>query len=334
MVDALVHHLDRMRTSRGAGWSQAKIERVVDDTLYLFFPTETKDADHTIDRWSVEIAPFESKTKEIWKWKETIKVDDELDAQDDTFKWLKATIISIKEEVGDDGRTFLLARVGMRVYLPTGSRRDERGDFDGWGERFDEWIPVYSPRLCPFKTKSSKSGLDDDQLDESLDDVISAEEGHTRVWAVPRPRKCTSSEYMRHINHFCHAGGLDSILSIIESCEVTDRADDFNLCILAILLNLISLPAMVYHKSVIAEYAPKLIDVSKKRLLSAPDRALRDVRREHIEAIVKAVDNLSMRLVEKAEREKQSEIMKLEVALLCLNSSYMERRIQGIRDLN
>jgi hypothetical protein len=59
-----------------------------------------------------------------------------------------------------------------------------------------------------------------------------------------------------------------------------------------------------------------------------------DVRREHIEAIVKAVDNLSRRVLEKSEREKEIEILKLEVALLCLNSSYMERRIQGIRDLN
>ena len=84
---------------------------------------------------------------------------------------------------------------------------------------------------------------------------------------------------------------------------------------------------MVYHKSVIAEFAPRLIAASKKRLLSAPDRALRDVRRQHIEAIVKAVDALSVRLVEKVEREKEIEILKLEVALLCLNSSYMERRI-------
>lgn len=58
------------------------------------------------------------------------------------------------------------------------------------------------------------------------------------------------------------------------------------------------------------------------------------MRREPIEAIVKAVDSLSRRLVAKSEREKQTETLKLEVALLCLKSSYMERRIQGIRDLN
>jgi ubiquitin carboxyl-terminal hydrolase 34 len=121
---------------------------------------------------------------------------------------------------------------------------------------------------------------------------------------------------------------------VIEAHEATDKSEGFNLCVLAILLSLVSLPAMVYHKDVIAEYAPKLIEVSKRRLLTAPAKALRDVRREHIEAIVKAVDNLSKRVIDKAEREKEIGILKLEVALLCLNSSYMERRIQGIRDLN
>ena len=151
---------------------------------------------------------------------------------------------------------------------------------------------------------------------------------------MPRPRKCASKEYVRHLNSFCHQGGLDTILKVIESCETTDQKDGYNLRVMAILLSGISLPAPVYHKSVVAEFAPKLIEASKNRLLKAPDKALRDVRREHIEAIVKAIDNLSKRLMEKVEREKQSEILKLEVALLCLNSSFMERRIQGIRDLN
>jgi len=56
-------------------------------------------------------------------------------------------------------------------------------------------------------------------------------------------------------------------------------------------------------------------------LLKAPDKALRDVRREAIEAIVKAVDSLNKRIEKKEEREKITEIFKLDVSLLCLNSS-------------
>jgi len=40
MVDALIHCYDRLRTSRGSGWSQAKIVKVEEDNLHLEFPTE------------------------------------------------------------------------------------------------------------------------------------------------------------------------------------------------------------------------------------------------------------------------------------------------------
>ena len=59
---------------------------------------EPKEADRTIDRWSVEIAPFESKTKEIFAWKKALKVNDLIDFQDDSFKWLRSTIIKLEEE--------------------------------------------------------------------------------------------------------------------------------------------------------------------------------------------------------------------------------------------
>jgi hypothetical protein len=333
MVDALLHYYDHSGTSRGSGWSQARIAKIEDDSLHLEYQAEPRDADRALDRWSVELAPYESHTRESWEWRKTLKADDQLDALDDSFKWLKATVVKI-EEVDDQGRQFPMTTIGMRIYVATGARRDERGSYDGWGERFDEKIPLYSPRLGPFLSRSTRTSTEDDELDESLDDVMKPEEGHSRVWAVPRPRRCTSSEYVRHVSAFCERGGLEAILAIIDTCEATEKAEGFNLCVLAILLSLVSLPAVVYHKTVIAEFAPKLIAVSKRRLLSAPARALRDVRREHIEAIVKAVDNLSRRVVEKGEREKQIEILRLEVALLCLNSSYMERRIQGIRDLN
>ena len=333
MVDALLHHYDRTDSSRGAGWAQAKISKVLEDTLYLEYELEPKEADRTLDRWSVELAPFETKTKDIWEWKATLKQDDQIDVQDDTFKWLKATIITLGDETRD-GRSVPTALVGLRIYTPNGQRVDDRGKFDGWSDRFDEKIPLYSPRICKFMTQSVKASNDDDDLDESLDDVIKPEEGHSRVWAVPRPRKCSSSEYVRHLNVFGERGGLDLILEVIEKGENSEQPNGFNLCVMAILMSLISLPAAVYHKAVIADYAPKLIEISRKRLLVAPDRALRDVRREHIEAIIKAIDSFSKRLIDKEEREKQGEVLKLEVALLCLNSSYMERRIQGIRDLN
>ena len=64
-----------------------------------------------------------------------------------------------------------------------------------------------------------------------------------------------------------------------------------------------------------------------KRLREAPEKSLRNVRREKIESIVKSIDNFQRRLITKDEREKQTEILKLEISLMCLKSSYLERRI-------
>jgi len=125
-----------------------------------------------------------------------------------------------------------------------------------------------------------------------------------------------SSEYIRLINIFCEHGGLQKILDTLETSEVTEKANGFNLSILAILLSLVSLPAQIYHRDVLAEFGPRLITAGKSRLLSIPDRALRDVRREAIEAILKAVDTLN----KGNDKEKDSEVLRLQVAHLCLKS--------------
>ena len=96
----------------------------------------------------------------------------------------------------------------------------------------------------------------------------------------------------------------------------------------------VATPIFIYHKDFVAEYIPNFVTVCKKRLREAPEKSLRDVRREKIESIIKSIDNMQRRLLPKDEREKETEILRLEVALMCLKSSFLERRIQGIRDLN
>ena len=107
---------------------------------------------------------------------------------------------------------------------------------------------------------------------------------------------------------------------------------DLNLS--AIIIAAITTPYNIYHKDFITEYGPKIVEISKHKLRDTPERELRDVRRERIEGIIKGIDNVLRRLEKKEEREKQTEILKLEVILMCLKSFFLERRIQGIRDLN
>lgn len=66
----------------------------------------------------------------------------------DKFKWEEATIFNVTE-MKADGRPHLVANIGFRVYRPTGKKikEDGKGTYDGWADRYDEYIPIYSPRL-------------------------------------------------------------------------------------------------------------------------------------------------------------------------------------------
>jgi len=86
------------------------------------------------------------------------------------------------------------------------------------------------------------------------------------------------------------------LCSTIENGTLSEKPNEFNLSMLACLISITSLPTRIYHKQVVKDYIVNLVQICKQRLLSAPDRALRDLRREHIEAIIKATDFLSIRI--------------------------------------
>jgi hypothetical protein len=110
-----------------------------------------------------------------------------------------------------------LAYIGYRVYTDNGTKSDEKGNFEGWSSKFDEWIALYSPRLQPFMTKSQKNETNDGDLDEDMDSQIRPEEGFTAVYAVPRIRKCTSSVFLHLINLFGNHQGFELVLSLLQA---------------------------------------------------------------------------------------------------------------------
>jgi len=61
-----------------------------------------------------------------------------------------------------------MAIMGFRVYRenPQGphAKTDARGGFEGWSAKFDEIIPVFSPRMTHYGTRSNKKEEDIDLL--------------------------------------------------------------------------------------------------------------------------------------------------------------------------
>ena len=145
-------------TQKVSGWMQGVVTSCEGDFFDIEFPGSSSEYDFSIDRWSTDIAPIGSKTSEDYKWRaDSLQgcedfLCDVYDGQD----WLESTIFRTKIEEDAPGRQVEKAYVAFRVYRTTGKkmRQDERGIFDGWSSKYDEWIPIYSPLIVPHLTKS------------------------------------------------------------------------------------------------------------------------------------------------------------------------------------
>lgn len=90
-------------------------------------------------------------------WRLNLKVGDEIDAEDSSLVWYKATVLGfeknrgITEEITNPHHNTYSVQVAYRIYRDQGENEDEVGNkFIGWGSTFDEWINVMSPRIYQF----------------------------------------------------------------------------------------------------------------------------------------------------------------------------------------
>ena len=90
------------------GWLQGKIEEVEEDNLNVIFPKASSIFDRTINRWSYDLAPFESMTKEDYEWKATLETSTEEVVVDchDKLKWEEATLVGKKVTSSDMNRPY------------------------------------------------------------------------------------------------------------------------------------------------------------------------------------------------------------------------------------
>lgn len=70
------------------------------------------------------------------------------------------------------------------------------------------------------------------------------------------------------------------------------------------LVQILTLPYVCFHKKFIEEKGKLICDTIKDRLVNTPDQALRDVRKESIDAIIKSIDSISRRFLSKEQRDK------------------------------
>ena len=148
MVDVMIDGDEKAKTQ---GWVQGRVAGINGDELAIEIPELPPQYDLTIDRWSINLSQFESKTKEDYEWRRSWASEEstniELDVHDH-YKWEEGTIFDISVE-DYNGRKVYTGNCGFRIYRKVGKkiREDERGVYDGWSAKYDEFIPIFSPRV-------------------------------------------------------------------------------------------------------------------------------------------------------------------------------------------
>lgn len=188
--------------------------------------------------------------------------------------------------------------MGFRIYRQSGTKEDARGHFDGFSDKFDTWMPAFSARIAKFYTKSDSKGLmsDDIETQDEFDSAIQPEEGFERVYAVPRLRRCQSRALVQLVNTLGNQGTYDLVLKLLSHEELPYE-------IFAAFMKLVGQCWVIYHKDFINEIAIKFTSIAEKKLKSASDNDLRNVKKERSEAVILSIDNLKKRVMDKDERE-------------------------------
>ena len=124
------------------------------------------------------------------------------------------------------------------------------------------------------------------------------------------------------------SGGFDTILS-----KINDKENPIDLELLAYYMECLGRIFPMYHRDFIAKFALDIKEGVLNAIFNAPEDSIRNIRKEKIEQIVTRLGDVLKRIMSFEERDRTLEKLNLNIALMCLSSNFLERRIHGIKSL-
>lgn len=223
----------------------------------------------------------------------------------DKFKWEEATLFKRQTFIEKD-REVEKGYFGFRVYRNVGTKLklDAEGrTFDGWSEKFDEWIPLYSPRIQPHCTQHgiyAKTIVDSSMFDyeNTIDDMIKPGPGQTRVYQVPRPSTCLSEKFLEMMNLFGNEGGFDMLIEVLQNVQPGEAITMDSICYIS---SMFSMSVSLWHKEWISEYAPVFVAAVRGQFENSNDQILRTMNEDAYKQGVRSIFSIHARNADKDE---------------------------------
>jgi hypothetical protein len=113
------------------------------------------------------------------------------------------------------------------------------------------------------------------------------EEGFSKVFAVPRLRKCISRLMVHLVNQFGNGGGYLSLLTLLQTHSSLEDKMDFN--IVAALANIGSLPFLLFQKDFISDFGSKFVDAC---ICCLRNEKAKEMKSESLNFILTALDRI------------------------------------------
>ena len=173
---------------------------------------------------------------------------------------------------------------------------------------------------------ASSSSVDDPQIEDSNDHIYAAEGNNPKLYCITRQGYCRSVFLIGLLNKIGQMGFFDIVLNRI--------ADKNRWCPIDITSGLsatIGSLHAVLQRDFALEYIPKLKEAVWENILKSPDSNIRNFSKEKIEAITSAFDNLLKRVYSIPEKQEMIETLNLEVSVMCFETDFLERKLQGIK---
>lgn len=222
--------VDVLKTENAAnlllGWSTGTIQQISAENTVHVSLTGIDEEVITLPLGSCNIAPYGYYTGGN-EWREELREGSLIDCMDTISVWYQSTVLGIEfEEI--NGKMVRRALVGFRRYESDGPKTDDDGrHYNGWSDKYDEWINPYSLRIQKPGTIAKmgkfacKKTLDEDGKEsvEDTSDVLLNSAEEKEVYAVVRQEKAKSAAIVDMINAFGENCGFDNMLKRLEDTE-------------------------------------------------------------------------------------------------------------------
>ena len=148
---------------------------------------------------------------------------------------------------------------------------------------------------------------------------------------VPRPSVCLSEKFLEMMNNFGNLGGFDLIIDNLENNLAGPEIDLNSICYMS---TMITMPIALWHKDWVNEYAERTALAVKKQLYEASDKTHRALDKSAYQQAVNSIGYIYNKIKNRDDCQKECEVLAYIMCKKGLKSELLDRRIQGMKELN